>query len=146
MGTLYDIDVVAWSMQQAALLRAGRWTQIDLDNIVEEIESVGRAEQREFESRFAQLLTNLLKWCYRPGERSEAERATIDMQRGSIMRQLKKTPSLRHELLNAEWLKDVWDVAVVEAEEQTELEAFPEQPAWKVAQVLAPAFYPESLA
>jgi len=43
MGTLYD-DVIAWANQQAALLRAGRWDLLDIDNIAEEIEDVGKGE------------------------------------------------------------------------------------------------------
>jgi len=42
MGNLYEDDVIAWAEQQAALLRAGRWALLDIDNIAEEIEDVRR--------------------------------------------------------------------------------------------------------
>lgn len=145
MGSLYDIDVVAWSLQQAALLRAGRWEQLDIDNIVEEIESLGKAELSVFESRFAALLTGLLKWCSLAQQRGPGERKLIELARKGVMRQLKIIPSLRRELASEEWLNDVWDVAVVEAEEQTGLEGFPDKPAWTVADMLSPDFFPEGV-
>jgi len=47
MGTLYEDDIIAWSKPQAALLRRGEWSQLDIDNIAEEIEDVGKSEKRE---------------------------------------------------------------------------------------------------
>jgi Domain of unknown function DUF29 len=47
MGTTYEQDVVAWASEQAALLRAGKLSAIDIEHIAEEIEDVGRSEQRE---------------------------------------------------------------------------------------------------
>lgn len=41
--SLYEQDFYAWSQQQAALLRAGRTGEADLENIAEEIESMGSA-------------------------------------------------------------------------------------------------------
>ena len=46
MGTLYDDDVVAWAEQQAALIRARQWSLVDVDNIAEEIEDVGKSDKR----------------------------------------------------------------------------------------------------
>ena len=62
MNTRYEADVVAWAQEQAALLRAGRFSEIDIANIAEEIEDVGKSEKRELASRMAVLLAHLLKW------------------------------------------------------------------------------------
>jgi len=62
---LYDDDFYAWANEQAALLRAGRLSEADLEYIAEEIESVGRTEKRELISRLTVLLAHLLKWQYR---------------------------------------------------------------------------------
>ena len=51
MNTRYEADVVAWAQEQAALLRAGRFSEIDIANIAEEIEDVGKSEKRELASR-----------------------------------------------------------------------------------------------
>lgn len=54
----YDRDFYAWAMEQAALLRAGRISEADIENIAEEIESMGRGEKRELINRSAVLLTD----------------------------------------------------------------------------------------
>jgi len=46
-ATSYETDVVAWSSEQARLIRAGQFDQLDLEHIAEEIEDVGKSEQRE---------------------------------------------------------------------------------------------------
>ena len=46
-ASLYESDFYAWSNHQAALLRAGKLNEADIDNIAEEIESMGKAEKRE---------------------------------------------------------------------------------------------------
>jgi hypothetical protein len=51
MGTSYEKDVVAWANEQAALLRAGKLSAIDVEHIAEEIEDVGKSEQRELAPR-----------------------------------------------------------------------------------------------
>ena len=48
MGTLYDDDVVAWAEQQAALIRTRQWPLVDVDNIAEEIEDVGKRTCKKF--------------------------------------------------------------------------------------------------
>ncbi len=67
--TRYETDVVAWANEQAALLRAGKLSEIDIINIAEEIEDVGKSEQRELASRMAVLIAHLLKWKYQLSHR-----------------------------------------------------------------------------
>ena len=64
MNTRYETDVLAWANEQAALIRAGRFDQLDLKHIAEEIEDVGKSEQRELVSRMAVLFMHLLKWKF----------------------------------------------------------------------------------
>lgn len=66
MGTPYEKDVVAWAWEQAALLRAGKLAAIDIEHIAEEIEDVGKSEQRELASRVTVVLAHLLKWKFQP--------------------------------------------------------------------------------
>ena len=60
--SLYDRDFYAWANEQAALIRAGRLEEVDLENVAEEIESMGRSERRELINRLAVLLLHVLKW------------------------------------------------------------------------------------
>ncbi|KAG0163435.1 hypothetical protein DFQ30_000171 [Apophysomyces sp. BC1015] len=46
MGTSYEKDVVAWSNEQAALLRAGQFSALDIEHLAEEIEDVGRCRRQ----------------------------------------------------------------------------------------------------
>ena len=48
---LYEADFYAWTQEQARLLRERRWDDLDLDNLVDEVESVGRSDKRQIESR-----------------------------------------------------------------------------------------------
>ena len=56
---LHDSDFYAWSLEQAALLRAGRVAEADLAAIAEEIESMGKTEKRELVGRLTVLLLHL---------------------------------------------------------------------------------------
>ena len=58
---LHDQDFYAWANEQAALLRAGRLSEADIEHIAEEIESMGKTEKRELVSRLTILLLHLLK-------------------------------------------------------------------------------------
>lgn len=130
MGNLYDTDIVAWAEQQAAFLRRGEWTSLDIANLSEEIEDVGKSEQRELCSRLAVLLGHLLKWQFQPGLRGKSRRATIAVQRRAIAREIKKTPSLRRLLIDEEWLQSAWDDAISLAIGETGLHEFPDHPIW----------------
>ena len=143
MGNLYDTDIVAWAEQQAAFLRRGEWSSLDIANLAEEIEDVGKSEKRELSSRLAVLLSHLLKWRFQPGLRCKSWRATISVQRRSIARQLKQTPSLKRLLSDEEWLQGVWDDAIVRAIGETGLCEFPDNPIWTVTDILGPEFLPD---
>jgi hypothetical protein len=94
-GPGYDDDFVLWSAHQAALLRAGRFDLVDLENVAEEIESLGRSDHRALASRLEVLIMHLLKWQFQPELRLGSWRSQIRTQRGRIQRLLKESPSLR---------------------------------------------------
>jgi len=90
--TLYDQDFYAWTQRQVELLRSGQLEELDIENLIEEIESLGRQELR---NRLGILLGHLLKWHYQPDARSKSWRATIQEQRQEIRRHLKENSSLK---------------------------------------------------
>jgi Domain of unknown function DUF29 len=118
----YQQDVVAWANEQAALLRAGQFTELDLEQIAEEIVDVGRSEQRELENRLRVLLMHLLKWRHQPERRSNSWRLTIKVQRKDISRLLDRNPSLKTQF--EQLLIDAFEIARLEAAAETGL---PEQ-------------------
>ena len=77
----YEKDFYAWTVEQARLLRSGELSAVDIENIAEEIESMGRSDRREIKSRLIVLLSHLLKWQMQPQMRSAGWSATIREQR-----------------------------------------------------------------
>src|SRR5437868_10367309 len=92
---LYEADFYEWTQQQARLLRERRWDDLDLDNLVDEVESVGRSDKRQIESRLEVLLTHLLKWKIQPGGRDKSRIGTIFEQRRRLIGLVEESPSLR---------------------------------------------------
>ena len=84
----YENDIVAWANQQAWLVRNKRFDLLDLEHIAEEIEDVGRSEQRELASRMAVLLQHLLKWQYQPARQGTSWQLTIKTQRERIQQRI----------------------------------------------------------
>src|SRR5437660_6611753 len=91
----YEEDFYAWTVEQSRLLRSGELSAIDVANIAEEIESMGRSDRRELKSRLVVLVMHLLKWRHQPSARSRSWSATIDEQRLQIEGILAESPSLR---------------------------------------------------
>lgn len=91
----YDRDFYAWTQEQARLLREGRLGELDLDNLAEEIECMGRQERREMRNRLALLLLHLLKWQGQPSHRTPSWRHSIREQREQIVQLLQDSPSLK---------------------------------------------------
>lgn len=62
--TLYERDFSLWLEDIVAKLKARDFTNLDIDNLIEEIEDLGRSHRKELESRLATLLAHLLKRMY----------------------------------------------------------------------------------
>jgi hypothetical protein len=140
----YDGDIVAWANEQARLLRAGLFSQLDIEHIAEEIEDVGKSEKRELESRMAVLLAHLLKWQHQPERQGNSWRNTIKVQRKGIANRLRKTPSLKPDLEDPEWWESVWAEALDIATKDTgwRYDAFPEERPWECGQIVDSEFWP----
>lgn len=143
MGTLYDDDIIAWSEQQAALLRAGRWELLDRENIAGEIEDVGHREKKELRSRLIILLAHLLKWQFQPSRRSLCRADSMRTQRVTVDDALEDCPSLQTLLDDPQWFRQVYRRARIDAEAQAHLPDLPDELPWTVEQLLDPDFFPE---
>lgn len=95
---LYEQDYALWLEEQARLLRAGRLEDADLENIAEELEDMGRSQQRELRSRLRVLIAHLLKRDRQPDRRARSWERTILTQRQEIHDLLAQSPSLRRTL------------------------------------------------
>jgi hypothetical protein len=141
--SLYETDGYTWAMRQADALRRRAIDEIDWDNVAEEVESVGKTEARELESRLEVLLVHLLKWQFQPDKRTSSWKATIKEQRLRIARHLEQNPGLRAK--RDEYLGAVYAVARLEAATQTGMTeaAFPDTNPFTFAQAMDEAFWPE---
>lgn len=141
-SSLYDRDFYAWANEQAGLLRAGKLTQADIENIAEEIESMGKTEKRELTSRLTVLLLHLLKWQYQPARRGASWEVTIGTQRRAITRHLADNPSLKPKLPEA--IDDAYIDAHAQAYAETGLPktTFPATCPWTFDQIMSEGFWP----
>jgi Domain of unknown function DUF29 len=141
----YDRDVIRWSEQQARLLRAGRFAELDIEHLADEIEDVGKSEKREFASRMAVLLAHLLKWSRQPKKRSNSWRSTIVVQRKRVALAIKATPSLKAVMRDPDWREDMWLDALAQAQKETGLaeDELPEACPWTMEEAADPDFWPE---
>jgi hypothetical protein len=105
---LYEEDFFVWSQKQASLLRARRFDELDLENLIEEVEDLGGALERSVRSRARAVMEHLLKLQHSPAKDPRLGwRETIRTQRSELLNDL--TPSLRRHL--ADSLSDVYERA-----------------------------------
>lgn len=141
-SNLYEADFFAWTQQQAALLRDRQWDQIDLPNLLEEIESLGKQQRQELRNLLSILIGHLLKWEYQPDRRSRSWLATIRIQRLDSIELLEENPSLKphlEEALGKAYRKAV-ELAASETDRSTS--QFPAECPYRLAEILSDRFYP----
>jgi Domain of unknown function DUF29 len=139
----YDKDFYAWALHNAKLLRQGNFSEIDVEHIAEEIESMGRSDKRELVNRLALLIAHLLKWKFQPGRRSSSWKYTIKEQRIKVKDLLEDSPCLNHELERK--FNHAYEQAIVIALTDTGLDesTFPKKCPFKFSECLDYQFLPE---
>lgn len=113
----YDKDFYAWALENAELLRQKRFEEIDVDNVAEEIESMGKSNKRSLFSHLSVLIAHLLKWKFQPIRQSKSWTLTIKNQRFEITDLLKESPSLKKEI--EKQFDHAYKKALIIASEQT---------------------------
>ncbi len=140
---LYDEDFAAWSSEQAALLRAGRVAELDLENIAEELESLMKSDRRALASHLQVVLLHLLKWQFQPGRRGSSWSTSIRNGRIEAAAILADSPSFRRQV--PELVAARYPTARRNAADETDLplRTFPQDCPYAVEQILDPEFLPE---
>ncbi|WP_295587886.1 DUF29 domain-containing protein [uncultured Lamprocystis sp.] len=151
LSTLYQTDYSAWATRHAELLRAGRYTELDIEHLLEELSDMSKSERRELESRLLILLAHLLKWefqCQMLSERwrefdGRSWRATIVEQRKQLAVLLRQSPGLKSVLNEA--IANTYPDAVDLASKETRLppETFPAQCPYQATLLLDDDYYPD---
>jgi hypothetical protein len=90
----YNTDFVLWARDQAALLRAGRFDELDVENLAEEVDSIAHDEVSELVSRLAHLMQHLFQWEHWPDARVPVWYVVIVGERNMIPPSFEDSPSL----------------------------------------------------
>jgi hypothetical protein len=141
--SLYETDYLKWIETTVEKLRVRDYSSVDWENIIEEIEDMGRSERRSLESNLVVVLTHLLKWQYQPDFRSGSWKGSIAEHRRRIRKAFKESPSLKPYLQEvfAECYLDAVELA--SAETELPVETFPGECPYTSAEVLDSNFLPE---
>lgn len=134
--TEYNTDFFQWTQSQAFLLRQGYFSKVDVINLAEEIDSMGKNHHRALESYLSIIMMHLLKWRYQPDHRSASWEGSIDNSRYRIQKLLKESPSLKREVPPT--IEIEYPQARKSAGRETGLpiHTFPEQCPFTMAQIL----------
>jgi Domain of unknown function DUF29 len=143
---LYDRDYYQWLDSTATILSEGRLTELDVPNLLDELEAMGKSQKRAIESYLKILLLHLLKWKFQPEMRSGSWRSSIRNSRLGISDRIEESPSLKGlpEIL----LEKCYGVARSNASDETGLErsVFPESCPFTLLEILQEDFLPEDCA
>jgi Domain of unknown function DUF29 len=126
LNKLYERDFSLWVEDTVAKLKTRKFDELDLDHLIEEIDSLGKRDKRELKTRLDVLLNHLLKRCYIPmPENYRGWELTIREQRKQIQRLLEESPSLQNYL--SEIFAEIWHVALAEAKQDYPKISFPNE-------------------
>ena len=139
---LYQKDYYGWLQENARLIRERKFSEIDTENLIEELESMGKSEKRELSIHLTILLMHLLKWQYQTVKRSMSWRNTIAVQRIDIRELLEDSPSLRTEI--SDKIETAYEKAKLAAEVETGIEKqnFPAACPFSLEQIFDEDFLP----
>jgi hypothetical protein len=138
----YEEDLCAWALENASLLRAGRLSEIDAQNIAEELEDMGKSERRALRSHLHNLLLHLLKWQNQPTHQGVSWKLSIRNARHRIGTILQDSPSLEPQIQGL--IPEEYPAARLDAIDETGLPAtmFPVDCPYTPEQVIDPVFWP----
>jgi hypothetical protein len=141
---LYTEDFFTWTQQQADLLSQKRFEQLDLEHLIEEIQDLGNRHYDQLESRLTVLTAYLLKWQVQHWKRTNSWRATIRVQRSSLVKMLRRNPGLKFRLdeAMAESWQEARDLAIAETDSPDD--RFPDSCPFSIVEILDSNFCPNT--
>lgn len=139
---IYEQDFNQWLKITANLLQQKKFKEIDLDNLIIELESMGKSNKRELISRLIILIMHLLKWKYQPQKQSKSWLSTINEQRLQLELILEQNPSLKREI--EQIITQRYEKARKMASQETRLglQLFPSENPFNLTEILAEDFFP----
>lgn len=141
---LYTTDYYRWLAITIQQLRDGNVADLDVDNLLEELEDIGRSEKRAVYSNLKILLLHLLKYRYQPDMRSNSWLGSIVEHRQRLNRAFKESPSLKP--YYTEMFAEVYGEAreLAAAETGMDIEVFSAVSLFSPEEVLRSNYLPEA--
>jgi hypothetical protein len=138
----YECDFVLWIDKQLEILRARKFEQLDLDNVIEELDAMGKNQRHELRSRLETLLVHLLKCQFQRDHKSGSWVAIVHEQRSQIVHLLQASPSLKNYV--EQFATASYAAAVRRAAAETGLKrsAFPHENPYTSSELLDLEFVP----
>lgn len=150
-GPLYETDWYAWTQAQAAALRrmaeARANTELDLENLAEEVESLGRSEASALRSDLVRVIEHLLKLEHSPAADPRRKwKMSVIEHRNRVQRAIRESGTLRRRL--PELVAEDWEDARKQAASALDLfdglpaDTLPDRCPYDLAQILDDRFWP----
>ena len=141
---LYERDFYEWTRAQAEMLRRLRPSDLDWENVAEEIESLGRSDKRSIASNLNVVLLHLLKWRYQAEKRKAGWRSSVTEHRARLQQLLDESPSLKR--YPSDILEREYELARLKAIDEAGLpeKRLPLSCPYSIEQVLDLDFWPEA--
>jgi Domain of unknown function DUF29 len=141
-SSLYEQDFLLWLESTTELLRQQNFNELDLENLIEEMEDMGKSNKSAMRSNLMIVLLHLLKWKYQPDKRSNSWKSSIREHRIRIEEDFEDSPSLKNYSL--EIVTKSYQNARKLAADQTglDLAVFPTESPFSLTQILDPEFLP----
>jgi hypothetical protein len=142
MQLTYEQDFYLWINKNIELLKQGKFAELDIDTLIDELDSMAKRDRRELMSRLMILIAHLLKWEFQPEQRSGSWRGSIREQRIKIAQQLEDSPSLKNQIPTS--ISKAYPNALALAVDETGLimTTFPTTCPYSIKQLLDSDFYP----
>ena len=130
--SLYEKDFVLWADTQAKLLKKGQINLIDIDNLIEEIESLSKSDKKAIYNHLINWFMHKLKWDYQSEKRTKSWERTINNSRRQILLLIKFSPSLKNHL--KKYFLDAYQDAREDAAKETKMNIsnFPAECPWTI--------------
>lgn len=137
----YEKDFFKWTKTQAKILKKLEFEKLDIEHLIEEIESLGKSEKRALKSYLEVLLTHMLKYLYQPDFRSRSWELSIKHSRNKFKEVLSDNPSLKSQLESI--ILSAYKDARLKAALETQLpeNTFPEECPWGKKQISDEKFF-----
>lgn len=93
-----DKDLQAWCYEQAALLRDGKFDELDLPHLIEELEAIATGQRPELRNWLEKAIYSMMTWRVFEGRRMACSYVRISEARGMIDSVIETCPKLESEV------------------------------------------------